>query len=108
MQEQAVNRQIKLDAKKQEANEQFCAYMKSVGKQPYAVQAVVFWSIEQAYCQVCAAEQNSAHVFTSCIVTGCNAVICCRLGEMLCLLLRHTKSLQIDGVLTTSSITATS
>ncbi len=55
MQEQAVNRRIKLDAKKQEANEQFCAYMKSVGMQPYAVQAVVFWSIEQAYCQVCTA-----------------------------------------------------
>lgn len=49
--EQAVDRQIRLDAKKQEANEHFCAYMKSVGKQPYAVQAVVFWSIEQAYCQ---------------------------------------------------------
>ena len=55
MQEQAVNRQIKLDAKKQEANEQFCAYMKSVRMQPYAVHAVVFWSIEQAYCQVCTA-----------------------------------------------------
>ena len=51
-QEQADKRSISLDADMQQANLHFCSYMRDVRKQPYAVQAVVFWSIEQAYCQV--------------------------------------------------------
>ena len=52
LQEQAVKRSISLDAAKQQPNTDFCDYMHAVATQPYAVQAVVFWSIEQAYCEV--------------------------------------------------------
>ena len=58
-QEQADKRGLDLDARKQEANVRFCEYMKSVTQQPYAVQAVLFWSIEQAYCQVCMCDRSS-------------------------------------------------
>ena len=51
-QEQALKRDISLDADLQQANLNFCDYMRYVRKQSYAVQAVAFWSIEQAYCQV--------------------------------------------------------
>ena len=51
-QEQADKRGISLNADMQQANLHFCSYMRDVRQQPYAVQAVVFWSIEQAYCQV--------------------------------------------------------
>ena len=52
LQEQAVKRSVSLSADMQQANLRFCSYMHDVRKQTYAVQAVVFWSIEQAYCQV--------------------------------------------------------
>lgn len=58
-QEQADKRGLDLEARKQEANVRFCEYMQSVTQQPYAVQAVVFWSIEQAYCQVCMSDRSS-------------------------------------------------
>ncbi|KAL3132883.1 hypothetical protein ABBQ38_006802 [Trebouxia sp. C0009 RCD-2024] len=47
----SVKRSISLDAAKQQPNTDFCNYMHAVAQQSYAVQAVVFWSIEQAYCQ---------------------------------------------------------
>lgn len=43
---------MKLDHSPQQANLDFCSYMQDIALQPYAVQAVVFWSIEQAYNQV--------------------------------------------------------
>ena len=58
-QEQAVKRGISLDAERQQRNVHFCDYMQVIMKQPYTVQAVVFWSVENAYCQVrCAQKQQ--------------------------------------------------
>ena len=51
-QEQAKERNLELDVSPQEANTSFCKFMQHVASQPYAVQAVAFWSIEQAYNEV--------------------------------------------------------
>lgn len=65
-QEQALKRGISLDADLQQANLNFCDYMRCIRKQPYAVQAVAFWSIEQAYCQVY--QQDQAQLQLTCTV----------------------------------------